>query len=252
MSLLRIKNSNGKWVHIPAIHGKPGKDGAIQYVAGEGIKIEDNVISSDIDEEKIKTITGEPEKLSTIDKSNLVNAINEISNVIMVHLESDSTYKLASNKEKIQNILPYLKTKDVIVRLINPNTSYWSAGMLFIEPSQYQNIEDISTYSGTLKWYSEIDKHIYVQGGAVVMGFERTYIEVTVSNGKVTQIKGTDGKSKLNTSGGSYLDIITKNNTLTYTPTSAYHPATKKYVDSIVGNINTILETLVTVEEETN
>jgi len=46
MSLLRIKNADGTWFHIPAINGKPGKDGAIQYVAGDGIKIEDNIISA--------------------------------------------------------------------------------------------------------------------------------------------------------------------------------------------------------------
>jgi len=40
MSLLRIKNADGTWFHIPAINGKPGKDGAIQYVAGDGIKID--------------------------------------------------------------------------------------------------------------------------------------------------------------------------------------------------------------------
>lgn len=43
--------------------------------------------------------------------------------------------------------------------------------------------------------------------------------------------------------------VLTKTNTTSYTPTSDYHPATKKYVDDQVGNINTILATLTTVSE---
>lgn len=46
-------------------------------------------------------------------------------------------------------------------------------------------------------------------------------------------------------------NILFKNNTITYTPTSDYHPATKKYVDDQVGNINTVLATLTTVSEVT-
>lgn len=44
-------------------------------------------------------------------------------------------------------------------------------------------------------------------------------------------------------------NILSKINTKSYTPTSDYHPATKKYVDDQVGNINTILATLTTVSE---
>ena len=44
-------------------------------------------------------------------------------------------------------------------------------------------------------------------------------------------------------------DVLTKTNTSSYTPTANYHPATKKYVDDQVGNINTILATLTTVSE---
>ena len=47
--------------------------------------------------------------------------------------------------------------------------------------------------------------------------------------------------------------LLLKNNTLIYTPTKDYNPATKKYVDdsinAIVGNINTVLATLTTPTE---
>ena len=36
-------------------------------------------------------------------------------------------------------------------------------------------------------------------------------------------------------------DVLTKTNTTAYTPTADYHPATKKYVDDIVWNIETLL-----------
>lgn len=43
--------------------------------------------------------------------------------------------------------------------------------------------------------------------------------------------------------------VLLTNNTLAYTPTGDYNPATKKYVDDQVGNINTVLATLTTVSE---
>lgn len=43
--------------------------------------------------------------------------------------------------------------------------------------------------------------------------------------------------------------VLFKDNTSVYTPTSNYNPATKKYVDDQVGNVNTILATLTTVSE---
>lgn len=44
---------------------------------------------------------------------------------------------------------------------------------------------------------------------------------------------------------------LSTTNTSEYTPTGDYNPATKKYVDDQVGNINTILATLTTVSEVT-
>lgn len=41
--------------------------------------------------------------------------------------------------------------------------------------------------------------------------------------------------------------VLTTDNTTSFTPTNDYHPATKKYVDDIVGDINTVLSSLVTV-----
>ena len=67
MSVLKIKDSNGNWIDIPAIKGEQGpagergpqgiqgetgatgpagRDGYVQYTAGENITIENNVISA--------------------------------------------------------------------------------------------------------------------------------------------------------------------------------------------------------------
>lgn len=78
MAILKLKNNQGEWQSIPAfkgepgkdgytpvkgvdyfdgkdgvdgkngIDGKPGQDGAIQYTAGNGIKIENNTVSADV------------------------------------------------------------------------------------------------------------------------------------------------------------------------------------------------------------
>lgn len=47
------------------------------------------------------------------------------------------------------------------------------------------------------------------------------------------------------------LPLLATNNSGKYTPTGDYNPATKKYVDDQVGNINTVLATLTTVSEVT-
>ena len=53
----------------------------------------------------------------------------------------------------------------------------------------------------------------------------------------------------------TYINIelrpLSSDNTIMYVPTSDYNPATKKYVDDQVGNINAVLATLTTVSEVT-
>lgn len=48
MSILKFKKPDGTWESIAAIKGEPGKDGAIQYTAGEGITIENDTISAEV------------------------------------------------------------------------------------------------------------------------------------------------------------------------------------------------------------
>ena len=53
MAKLKFKNSNGEWESIAAFQGEPGKDGAIQYTAGKGISIENDVISAEVDKQYV-------------------------------------------------------------------------------------------------------------------------------------------------------------------------------------------------------
>lgn len=48
MAMMKFKNSNGEWMSIPAFRGEPGKDGAVQYKAGDGIKIENDTITAEV------------------------------------------------------------------------------------------------------------------------------------------------------------------------------------------------------------
>lgn len=48
MAMMKFKNSNGEWMSIPAFKGEPGKDGAVQYKAGDGIKIENDTITAEV------------------------------------------------------------------------------------------------------------------------------------------------------------------------------------------------------------
>lgn len=67
MSVLKIRDEKtGNFIDIPTIKGK---DGAIQYEAGDNIKIENNVISAIIPEKEIEIINKELQKYALVDKA---------------------------------------------------------------------------------------------------------------------------------------------------------------------------------------
>lgn len=250
MSLLRIKNADGTWIHIPAINGEPGKDGVIQYVAGEGIKIEDNVISSTIDEEKVKTITGNPENLNTNDKSNLVDAINEINNNVKIF------YKF-STIEEWQNIVDALKQGKKAILISKSRAGNTNSGA-FDDATYYSpdtSTIDWDNFHGYLNFksdwwmtsYTDVYKNYEV---GLIPKWHVIQVQVTYG-GIVTRTQYTISTHNNIANVVSYLPVLGKKNKAEYVPTEDYHPATKKYVDDIVGDINTILETLTTVEEKT-
>ena len=48
MSILKFKNADGTWNGIAAFKGENGKDGVVQYKAGDGIKIENDTITAEV------------------------------------------------------------------------------------------------------------------------------------------------------------------------------------------------------------
>lgn len=62
------------------------------------------------------------------------------------------------------------------------------------------------------------------------------YVQITSSS--ITAVAPTGGIIPYTT------NVLMKDNTTAFTPTSNYHPATKKYVDDIVGDIETALDAI--------
>ena len=82
-------------------------------------------------------------------------------------------------------------------------------------------------------------------------------MDIRIKNKEITQIKadytGTNTYIKEYSGSTTYNTVIGTKNQFSYTPTADYHPATKKYVDDSIstalGDVNSILATLTTVEE---
>lgn len=70
MAILKFKDK-GEWKSIAAFKGEDGKDGAIQYSAGPGIKIEDNIISA--------TFSGDDGVDITVDTQPIQGSTNPVS-----------------------------------------------------------------------------------------------------------------------------------------------------------------------------
>ena len=73
----------------------------------------------------------------------------------------------------------------------------------------------------------------YVRGYLPEIKYELMYI--TLTNGVVTKIQRQAGET---------YPILSTTNKVAYTPKDNYNPATKKYVDDIVGDINSILDAI--------
>ena len=152
--------------------------------------------------EEVKAITGELENLTTEDKTNLVNAINEILNSsggVITELTSTDIY---------------LQELDYgVYRLTN-------ATKIYRQPNHYQSVIKNSLLFVVINPLTN-QKSGYVFG----------------NNGKVSFINYIQANTI------DFALLLERTNTTSYTPTSNYHPATKKYVDDSISNaITTVLE----------
>ena len=120
MSLLRIKNVDGTWAHIPAIAGKDGKDGAIQYTAGNGIEItEDNVINCTF---KVSEAVDE--------------ALNQVANDLKNYYTKSETY----NRDEINSLIDSIKTSTIEVVATRPEVGEENVIYLVPKDEKTENI----------------------------------------------------------------------------------------------------------------
>lgn len=197
---------------------------------------------------EVKQITGELTNLNTEDKSNLVNAINEVMNscedssIPVVDIGNNSmissNYIFSGSDERLQIVEAMRKatedgTKKGTILIIATD----ELSLMMIKLSGKTNNRPNYSFLGYgSKRYKYSDSRVFFYDGNIILNDDFTFYSATRSNGVYICEKD---------------DVLTKTNTTSYTPTGDYNPATKKYVDDQVGNINTVLATLTTVSEVT-
>ena len=135
--------------------------------------------------------------LTTTDKSSIVAAINEV--------------KSSGGGDVLDN-LTYDSTKDII------NSS---ANLLL------ENSASVAAYNGTFRGditIGQLGANKWAYRISPITGFS-TCVDVTCTSGNVVH----NLAAKADTT-----NVLTRNNTQTFTPTGDYQPATKKYVDDAI------------------
>lgn len=161
--------------------------------------------------------------------------INELSDdCYFVYLKSagkTDEYNLAQMNKAIK----YFSKKPIVI-ILNANTRGSSiAPRVFC--MEYTTITDLTNYTGSLDWYSErtivgqddSTQGVYLEEGCSIIG-------VKITNGVVTEID-TD-RSRSVTTEDFKLPVLSTSGKMAFTPTTDYHPATKKYVDDSITEIN--------------
>ncbi len=136
--------------------------------------------------------------LTTTDKSSIVAAINEVK---------------ASGGGDVLDNLTYDSTNDII------NSS---ANLLL------ENSASVAAYNGTFRGdikIGQLGTNRWAYRISPITGFS-TSVDVTCTSGNVVH----NLSAKADTT-----NVLTRNNTQTFTPTGDYQPATKKYVDDAIA-----------------
>lgn len=194
--------------------GAPGKDGAIQYEAGDGVKIEGNVISTTGGSGLIP-FYWDGKASSTSNQNNVIlfqSIVDEVKKGTNVCIITGNTNDKRTSKIENATLFPptsvdfstftgtaYFTSQGLYVPTVNPN-GYYEVNMM------------LRRYSAEIKLEAGVVKNV----GAV-----------QYYDNQVTMDVG----------------IITKQNKKQYDVKSDYNPAHKKYVDdSIAAAITTTLE----------
>ena len=105
--------------------------------------------------------------------------------------------------------------------------------LFYTKASDGQNLQDLQIKPSQICWCS-----LSCQSGSTIDTLRQYTFKATLSwNGNTATVSAATVQTREGT-------FLATNNVNSYTPTSNYHPATKKYVDDQIGSINTILATL--------
>lgn len=186
--------------------------------------------------EEVKAITGELEDLSTEDKSNLVNAINEVASnsggtvgfyTMSVYVPAptlQSAYSTTEIKEKFRQIIQDVYNSgqsNAIINMYNSSgvgsTKIFSIqGKLHNKPTSISFMEALNTGTNRLSDYTVLQNSI---------------IQCSCSWDENNNVTITNIYNYV-----SIFYYLSTTNTNAYTPTRDYHPATKKYVDDTIAS----------------
>lgn len=206
-------------------NGTNGRDGYVQYTAGDNITIENNVISaSGGDLSNYYTKSETDAKINSIKGIHLLNPYNNY----MMH-----TYFLdffASGQVTWSSALmtPYL------VAIMNDYIDNFNEDADYNMITVYVNdgIGNNRFVSRIENWSKTNKRPSYMSTYDTYLGYYmRSNISLTYTDGRCTSASA----SILNYPATNNYYPLLKGNTYEYTPTSDYNPATKKYVDNNKG-----------------
>lgn len=129
------------------------------------------------------------------------------------------------------------KTPIIYTEYNNAKSGSVYGGSIYTAPAISENLEN---FSGNIYFKSDANYRSCLGTDAgkpaiLVAKYTKT-ITVTLTNGEVTNVNTPEEYS--NKVGDVVSGILTMSNVTEYTPTGDYHPATKKYVDNKVANID--------------
>ena len=251
MAILKFKDENNQWQDLAALRGR---DGVIQYQAGNGIVIDGNVISAiQQDLSNYYTKSQVNDLIDAIDKVSL-EAVNELP----ATGEPNVIYLVPSANPQTTN------AKDEYIYI---NNAWEQIGTTAVDLSNYYTKSEVDnkvittltenttlTRYGVYKVATDINKGIRVTGittgsyytiplygeGVLIYAGNKDYSQTawrdvffyfcTAWNEPMIYYWNDSTRKEFQLS-----NYLAKNNTTSYTPSGDYNPATKKYVDDAVA-----------------
>ena len=221
-NIIRAKNQNGDWIEIPALAGHDGIDGSTPHIGENG-----NWFIGEVD---------------TGNKAGLEVATREILGGVRVGegLNIDENGVLTGTPSSVIN---YIKEHQYFIDGTAPSLS---DGWYVFRGGASFNGTDAGGESG---WITS-NTLIYIRNTTtrIYLTIMLPYRVHTNNNIAIYRYYDLDGgkwypesaTSAYTTTGLTTSTGLSKTNTTAFTPTSNYHPATKKYVDDAVANVFTV------------